>query len=110
MDKFFFNKILKSNKGQSAVEYILLLAVISAIGTTFLRNKKFQDFIQGKNGLFANMKLGMAYSYRYGRTAEAGSDAALGFDYTTNQHDTYLSNSSGNAGSSHFFSNTAHYP
>jgi Flp pilus assembly pilin Flp len=110
MVKFIFNKILKNSNGQSAVEYILLLAVISALGTTVLRNKKFKDFIAGKNGLFANMKLGMAYSYRYGRTADQGAEAALGFDYSTNKHDTYYNSSGGASGGSHFFTNADPYP
>jgi hypothetical protein len=84
--------------------------VITALGATVLGNKKFKDFIAGKNGLFATMKIGMAYSYRYGRTADANAENALSFDYSTNKHDTYYNSSGGASSGSHFFTNSTPYP
>ena len=109
MGKFVINKILKNSKGQSAIEYILLLAVIAAIGTTVLNNQKFKDFIQGQNGLFASMKIGMAYSYRFGRTAGADAEEALDYEDTGTsvKHDLYKNS---NTNTTHFFTNIEKYP
>lgn len=44
--------LLKNKKGQSVVEYILLLAVLSSIGYSFYNNRAFKEFIRGDAGLF----------------------------------------------------------
>ena len=95
--------LLKNKKGQSVVEYILLLAVISSIGYAFYNNRSFKDFIRGDVGLFANLRKRMEYSYRYGREMDASvdHDQAMNFKYNTNRHDTYFN---AKTGSSHFFS------
>ena len=82
---------LKDSKGQSAVEYILLLAVLSSIGYAFYQNKNFKDFIKGEKGLFASLEKRMEYSYRYGRELDENVDLeeAMAFKYQTNKHDTY---------------------
>lgn len=102
-------KLLKSNSGQSLVEYVLLLAVISSLGYTFYNNKKFKAFMSGKDGMFATMKKGMSYSYRYGLeyTNDISYEEKMGFDYQSNKHDTYF-NSKDNA--SRFFSGIEPYP
>lgn len=109
MAKLFSIEILRSNRGQSAVEYILLLAVISSLGYTFYNNKKFKDLIKGKDGMFATMKKGMSYSYRYGLELKSDTpfDEKRDFDYQTNKHDTYLNP---NENKSRFFSGTGPYP
>lgn len=99
---------LKNKKGQSVVEYILLLAVISTIGYSFYNNRSFKDFIRGDAGLFANLRKRMEYSYRYGREmdAQVDHDQAMNFKYNTNRHDTYFNSTTGN---SHFFSGLEAY-
>ena len=109
MEKLFNFRILKNNIGQSAVEYILLLAVISSLSYTVYNNKKFKSFLAGKDGMFAAMKKGISYSYRYGveySQEVAGSyDEKMQYEYTTNAHDTYFKN-----GSSRFFTGVEVYP
>ena len=109
MEKSFNLGILKNNIGQSAVEYILLLAVISSLSYTFYNNKKFKSFLAGKDGMFATMKKGISYSYRYGVEYSqdvAGSyDEKMQFEYTTNAHDTYFKE-----GNSRFFTGADAYP
>ena len=102
MAKSFSTRLLKNKFGQSSVEYILLLAVLTSLGYTFYNNKKFKDFMRGKDGMFATMKKGMSYSYRYGLeyTQEVDAEEKSNFDYRSNKHDTYL-NSQTN--SSRFF-------
>lgn len=109
MAKFFNFRILKNNLGQSAVEYILLLAVISSLSYTFYNNKRFKDLIAGKDGMFATMKKGMSYSYRYGLEYKQDTpfEEKMGFSYNTKAHDTYY-NAKDN--SSHFFTGSEIYP
>jgi hypothetical protein len=109
MAKSFSLRLLRNNLGQSAVEYILLLAVITSLGYTFYNNKKFKDFLRGKDGMFATMKKGMSYSYRYGLSLNKDTpfDEKAEFDYQTNKHDTYMNPSEPQ---SRFFIGTKEYP
>lgn len=83
---------LKNSKGQSVVEYILLLAVLSSIVFGVLNNKKFKELVNGNQGLFDSLRKRMEYSYRYGRQldSEVNHDEAMEFSYQTNKHDTYF--------------------
>jgi hypothetical protein len=109
MAKSFSLRLLKNDLGQSAVEYILLLAVLSSLGYTFYNNKKLKDFLKGTDGLFAIMKKGMSYSYRYGIEFDKNTpyEEKLNFEYQNNQHDTYLNPGDGK---SRFFSGKRAYP
>ena len=109
MAKSFNLRILKNNLGQTAVEYILLLAVISSLSYTFYNNKRFKNFLAGKDGMFASMKKGISYSYRYGleytQDVAGVYDEKMGFEYKTNAHDTYFQE-----GKSRFFTGADAYP
>ncbi|MGZ3788327.1 MAG: hypothetical protein ACXVLQ_07370 [Bacteriovorax sp.] len=91
------------------VEYILLLSVITSLGYTFYNNKKFKEFLKGKDGMFATMKKGMSYSYRYGLEykADVPFEEKMQFDYQTNKHDTYLNSKES---TSRFFGGIQVYP
>ncbi len=108
MDEFRNHKIIKKERGQSVVEYILLLAVLSALGITLLNSKKMKDFLAGKDGIFKTMKKGLAYSYRYGRDLPTAKDPdqKLTFEYTNTKHDLYM----GDDGKTHFFLPYKKYP
>ena len=108
MAKSFSSRILKNNLGQTAVEYILLLAVITSLSYTFYNNKRFKDFLAGKDGMFATMKKGMSYSYRYGLEykQDISFDTKMNFNYSDKSHDTYY-NATEN--SSHFFTGLEAY-
>jgi hypothetical protein len=56
------------------------------------KNRNFQAFIKGDSGMFANMRKGMSYTYRYGREYVEGSEAeaAMSFEYNSPNHDLYL--------------------
>ncbi|MEA9354613.1 hypothetical protein SHI21_00255 [Bacteriovorax sp. PP10] len=100
--------LLRNKKGQSVVEYILLLVVITSIGYSFYNNRAFKNFIKGDVGLFANLRKRMEYSYRYGREMDANvdHDQAMSFQYQSNRHDTYFN---AKTGQSHFFSGLEPY-
>jgi hypothetical protein len=105
MAKLFSHKVLKNNAGQSLVEYIFLLAVVSALTFTVLRSAKFQQVFQGNSGFFATIRQGMVYSYRYGLQFKEADGANMAFDYTSTAHDTYTKN-----GNSRFFASNGKYP
>ena len=109
MAKSFNFRFLKNNVGQTAVEYILLLAVISSLSYTFYNNKRFKNFLAGKDGMFAVMKKGMSYSYRYG--LEYKQDISIedkeNYNYVTNVHDTYFNSKDGKT---RFFTGIVKYP
>jgi len=102
------NSLLKNPYGQSAVEYILLLAVLSSIGYAFFNNPKFKSFFGSNSTYFTSLKQGMAYSYRYGRELKRDTDyeSAMSFEYNTNQHDTYFD---ATTGKSRFFTGIEEY-
>ena len=91
MEKFQNYRFIKNNKGQSAVEYILLLAVISSISYAFFNNRKFKEFFGKDSSYFSSLQQGMAYSYRYGRELKRDTnyEQAMSFNYSSPQHDTY---------------------
>ena len=99
---------LRNPRGQSLVEYIMLLAVLSSLGFSLYNSKRFKAFIGGNQGLFSTMRKGISYSYRYGRELRGNIDfdEKMNFDYKTNKHDTYFNAAQGN---SHFFTGTEAY-
>ena len=109
MAKLFSTSLLRNKLGQGVVEYILLLAVITSLGYTFYNNRRFKEFMRGRDGMFATMKKGMSYSYRYGLeyTQEVDVEEKSSFDYRSNKHDTYF-NPQDNK--SRFFSGIQPYP
>lgn len=109
MAKSFSIRLLISQSGQSIVEYILLLAVLSSLGYTVFNNKRFKDFLKGKDGMFATMKTGMGYSYRYGLEYNSSIEAEekASYEYADNKHDTYLNPT---LNESRFFTGTEAYP
>ncbi len=88
---------LLDDSGQSVVEYILLLAVITSLAFTVYSNPKFKQFF-GERGFFEAMRGRIGFAYRYGYE---GNDPAEEFQYTNNKHKTYLNEESN---SSRFFS------
>lgn len=101
------NSDFLNSKGQSLVEYILLLAVISSIGFALFNSQKFKNFFGG-TGFFETFRHGIEYSYRYGREMKGPEDHERGMDfsYGSRAHDTYWNNSKGQ---SRFFTGTEDY-
>lgn len=86
----FKNTYLLNSRGQSLVEYILLLAVLSALAFTVFNNRRIKEFMAGK-GFLESIRKGMEYSYRYGRELKTASDYERGatFEYASRAHDSY---------------------
>ena len=105
MAKLFSYKVLKQNSGQSLVEYVFLVAVVSALTVTVFKSAKFQQIFQGQSGFFTTIRQGMVYSYRYGVQFKESEGADMAFDYSSASHDTYSKN-----GNSRFFASKTKYP
>lgn len=58
-------KFIKSEKGQSAVEYILLLLVVGSLTFTVLKSRAFQDFFGEDSAVFQTLARRTGTSYRF---------------------------------------------
>ena len=62
------SKVLKKeigNRGQSTVEYVLLLVVVMVFVNTVIRSDTFEQFFGDNSTFFQTIATGMARSYRY---------------------------------------------
>lgn len=60
-----YKQLWISQKGQSVVEYILLLAVIMVIVLTVFKAPFFKDFFSQEGKIFARFRLQWEHSYRH---------------------------------------------
>jgi len=66
------NRFLLNSRGQSTVEYILLLAVVISLAYLVINSRKFKDLL-GRNGTFANnMKNEAEWNYRFASPGNVG--------------------------------------
>ncbi len=86
------------NSGQSLVEYILLLSVMTTIIFSVINSRTFQNFFGEDSGFFSNIERYTEYSFRHAR--EGMNDPS---SYNGN-HDSYR------GAESHFFSPAEQYP
>ena len=80
---------LDNQRGQSTVEYIMLLAVVVALMTAVLKNDRLQDYI-GKGGEFFRRHAEfISYTYRHGLPGRGMQRADDYQSYQTAEHPTY---------------------
>lgn len=101
--KTFFIRKLKDQRGQSSVEYILLLAVMVTISFSIYNSEQFQKFLGPESEFFDKIKKNMSYSYRHGHSGSVDSSSYGSGD----EHHTYF-----NEGETRFFTHSggAQYP
>lgn len=97
---------LDDNKGQSALEYILLMAVLVSIGTTLFRSKVFTDFMGPNSVFFETLRTRYEFTYRYGSPPTGLEDPTEGNAYA-NRHETYYN---GGLSQTRFFTPVGTYP
>jgi Flp pilus assembly pilin Flp len=78
---------VKNEKGQSAVEYILLLAVLAALTFSVLRSPLFKDLLGPNSSFFRALAGRVQFSYRHG--FEGSSAEGDSFNYSDPKHKTY---------------------
>lgn len=89
-------------KGQSMVEYIMLMAVIVVIAVSIFQGRRFQSLF-GEQGSFAVFyKRELEYSYRHALRGNGATPETV--DYNT-PHDSYVS-----GGTTRFFGARESYP
>ncbi len=97
-------KKLKNNKGQSVVEYVLMLLVAVTLSATIFNSTYFQEIFQGENNVFVGFKNMMEYSYRHARSGKTMDNPNYSSTY---KHPSYFNSSSG---TTRFFGPVTSYP
>lgn len=83
----FKKQFLKNERGQTTVEYILLLAVVMIAVTTVFKSDLFKK-IFGENGKFSTtFRAEMEFSYRHGIR---GRELYRKPNYKSPQHKSYI--------------------
>lgn len=90
-----------NQKGQSTVEYILLLVVVVSIATALMNSETFKKFVGKDSALMKKLVGQMAYSYRHGRQGDNDTS-----NYSLN-HETFYNSTEGK---SRFFTPQTSYP
>ena len=96
--------ILLDEKGQSVVEYIMLLAVISSITFSIINSDKFKDFMGKDSSFFAGLRSQLEYAYRHGYL---NSESDRSDNNYSGPHETYYNIDDGQT---RFFSGGEQYP
>lgn len=93
--------ILNNQRGQSLVEYMLVILVSVSLAYSILKSDMVQDYF-GENGTFVtNFKSELEYSYRHGIRGRAKNI----INYNSPNHDSYRKN-----GDTRFFGPLQRYP
>ncbi|MDC1173764.1 hypothetical protein OAT67_00080 [Bacteriovoracaceae bacterium] len=94
---------IKSEKGQTTVEYVLLLAVVISFTVAIFQSQRFQEFMGSDSAFFTVIKTRMEYNYRH---AYLPPEPEMNLDVKA-PHDSFY-DSEGD--SSHFFVTIKAYP
>jgi len=88
-------RILESELGQSTVEYILLMAVVMSLMTTFWNSRAFKDLFGEDSSFFNGIAEVIRINYQFAATVPVGTEVP---DTPTLNHPSFISN-----GQSRFF-------
>jgi hypothetical protein len=97
---------LKNEKGQSMLEYVLLLAVVATIGMTLFKSKVFTNFMGPNSVFFETLRNNYEYTYRYGSPRTGLEDPTEGNAYSS-RHESYYN---GALSETRFFTPVDTYP
>ena len=84
-------RVFLDANGQSVVEYILLLVVITSLVFAVFRSQVFKDFLGEDSSFFKSMKTQIEYSYRHGLLEKRADESDYGGD-----HHSYINPQTGN--------------
>jgi len=94
-------------RGQSSVEYILLLAVIAIFAIGLLNHPRIKKYFSGEGSLFASYTRYIEFTYRNGYFEDKGKGWKADDDYGgySGEHDSYKGNMD-----TRFFTHKTAYP
>jgi NADH:ubiquinone oxidoreductase subunit 3 (subunit A) len=95
---------LNNEKGQSTVEYILLLAVLVSLGVSVMNSARLKQFLGPNSEFFGKLRDRIEYSYRHGNVGLSSTDNS---DYESGNHNSYTNPEDSN---SRFYLPTDPYP
>ncbi|OFZ14390.1 MAG: hypothetical protein A2X86_05970 [Bdellovibrionales bacterium GWA2_49_15] len=93
----------RNDRGQSTVEYILMLAVVASLAATILNSERFRKTLGKDSVLFNKFARTLEYTYRhgvYGTLDDTPRSPPFG-----NEHNTYYK-----GGQSRFYMSRTKYP
>jgi hypothetical protein len=80
-----YQKSLATQKGQSVVEYVMLMAVVGTFVTTLMNSALIKDLLGPNSSFFNAMRSYTEVTYQYGHNSPTRNQ-----DYSTGGvHDTY---------------------
>ena len=92
--KYKKNSVL-NNKGQSAVEYILLISMATALVYSVLTSRKFKELFGKESNFLEKIRGNLEYSYRHTHPPRVGGGGADNFNYTRRSHKSYYNQEKG---------------
>lgn len=69
--------LLKSNSGQSTIEYVLLLAVIMTFMTTIWNSQVYKDFMGEDSEFFIGIARKIELNYQYSVTVPVDTETSI---------------------------------
>ena len=100
-----FTNQIDNEKGQSVVEYILLLSVVMTLVYFILTNQRFKELIGADSQYIQALRNYLEYSYRF--THPAPNNTRTQFTGYGGNHHSYYNQSKGE---SHFYGLVERYP
>jgi len=97
--------VLKNEKGQTAVEYILLMVVATSLALTFYNSRRFKEIFGNDGKLGARIKTQTESAFRHGYSSNQADIAPGNRDVSV--HPTYSDQA---AGTTRFFGPRRNYP
>lgn len=79
-----------SQRGQSVVEYVMLMAVVGTFVTTLMNSRLIKDLLGPNSGFFNSMRTYIETTYQYGHYTPTKNQSYSDGDV----HDTYAENPS----------------
>ena len=95
------NTKVLGQRGQTTIEYVLLLAVIIGLASMVFKSRLFQDIFGRDSNFVAALIVQMEYAYRHGRMGEQDNNRNY------QQHPTFYNR---DEGKSRFFAPAEAYP
>jgi hypothetical protein len=96
-----YPKIFLDNRAQTVVEYVLLIAVVVAVGLGIFKSQLFRDYFGEEGSFVSAYRSELEYSYKFG----VGGRGSTEVNYSSPNHPSFRSQ-----GQTRFFGARDEYP